>query len=328
MKRKLFLHVGPHKTGTTLIQKVCLDNQGELIKSGIFYPKNYVRIFGHHLIRDLIKGKELSKSDSDFFKEIDSDVLLSSEDFISFSVKDFEYIKTFFSDFDIHIIYSWRRASLKMYSIWQELIKHGKSVSFFEFYHEHLAKPAQSYMLSADLQIERFAKVFGIKKVHLIDYDKAAKDKNLLELFFSIINCKYSEKYLEKSESKVSSNRSLNPFDTETIRILNKIMSSKYGMHGNDVREAYLAHYSELDITELHQIMKTQVTTLPVGNYFIDKKTERVMYSKFKENFINFEQAQYKSSITLIQDSWLMNPEAITLINNLADRLHEKVKSD
>ena len=327
MKRKLFLHVGPHKTGTTLIQKVCLDNQQALLSGGVFYPKNYVRIFGHHLIRDLIKGRQLSESDSNFFKEIDSDILLSSEDFISFSIKDFEYIKTFFSDFDVHVIYSWRRASLKMYSIWQELIKHGQSVSFFEFYHNHLARPAQSYMLSADLQVERFVKVFGIKKVHLIDYDKAAKDKNLLELFFSIINCKYSKEYLEKSESKVSNNRSLNPFDTETIRILNKIMSSKYGMHGNDVREAYLAHYSELDITELHQIMKTQVTTLPVGNYFIDKKTERVMYSKFKESFINFEQAQYTSSITLIQDSWLMNSEAITLINNLADRIHERSKS-
>jgi|TARA_B100001063_G_C16777034_1_gene566407 hypothetical protein len=328
MKRKLFLHVGPHKTGTTLIQKVCLDNQQALLSGGVFYPKNYVRIFGHHLIRDLIKGRQLSESDSNFFKEIDSDILLSSEDFISFSIKDFEYIKTFFSDFDVHVIYSWRRASLKMYSIWQELIKHGQSVSFFEFYHNHLARPAQSYMLSADLQVERFVKVFGIKKVHLIDYDKAAKDKNLLELFFSIINCKYSKEYLEKSESKVSNNRSLNPFDTETIRILNKIMSSKYGMHGNDVREAYLDHYSELDITELHQIMQTQVTSLPVGNYFIDKKTERVMYSKFKENFINFEQAQYTSSITLIQDSWLMNSEAITLINNLADRIHKKVKSD
>ncbi len=328
MKRKLFLHVGPHKTGTTLIQKVCLDNQQALLSGGVFYPKNYVRIFGHHLIRDLIKGRQLSESDSNFFKEIDSDILLSSEDFISFSIKDFEYIKTFFSDFDVHVIYSWRRASLKMYSIWQELIKHGQSVSFFEFYHNHLARPAQSYMLSADLQVERFVKVFGIKKVHLIDYDEAAKDKNLLELFFSIINCKYSKEYLEKSESKVSNNRSLNPFDTETIRILNKIMSSKYGMHGNDVREAYLDHYSELDITELHQIMQTQVTSLPVGNYFIDKKTERVMYSKFKENFINFEQAQYTSSITLIQDSWLMNSEAITLINNLADRIHKKVKSD
>ena len=51
------------------------------------------------------------------------------------------------------------------------------------------------------------------------------------------------------------------------------------------------------------------------------------MYSKFKESFINFEQAQYTSSITLIQDSWLMNSEAITLINNLADRIHERSKS-
>lgn len=34
---KLYLHVGPHKTGTTLIQKTMLDNQGLLLQQGVFF---------------------------------------------------------------------------------------------------------------------------------------------------------------------------------------------------------------------------------------------------------------------------------------------------
>ena len=262
MKRKLYLHVGPHKTGTTLIQKVFLDNQSELLKNGLFYPKNYIRIFGHHHFRDLIKDRAVTELDKDFFKDIKSNVLLSSEDFISFSVEDFKYLKETFSQFDINIIYSWRRSSLKMYSIWQEIVKHGKSISFFEFYHEHIARPGQSYMLSADLQVSRFVNVFGQNNVHLIDYDKSSKDNNLLEVFFSIIGCEYKDSYLEGSKSKISSNVSLNSYDTEIIRVLNALMADKYNLTGNTVREIYLEYHSDLDgdiILKLTDLMNMHV---------------------------------------------------------------------
>ena len=38
-KTPLFLHVGPHKTGTTAIQLFCERNRNELAKAGFWYPK-------------------------------------------------------------------------------------------------------------------------------------------------------------------------------------------------------------------------------------------------------------------------------------------------
>ncbi|GGP50237.1 hypothetical protein [Shewanella saliphila] len=331
MKRKLFLHVGPHKTGTTLIQKVFLDNQSEILGNGLLYPKNYIRIFGHHHFRDLIKDRALSQSDHDFFKDINSNVLLSSEDFISFSVDDFKYLRDSFEDFDINIIYSWRRSSLKMYSIWQEIVKHGQSISFFDFYHEHLAKPGQSYMLSADLQVSRFVNLFGKSHVHLIDYDKSCADKNLLELFFSIVECEYKPSYLDGSKNKMSSNVSLSPYDTEIIRVLNALMAEKYNLVGNVVRETYLENYSDLDsdmMSNLTGIMKNSMIELPVGDYFIDKRVEKIMTEKFIDRFINYDKKSYKSIVNIVRDNWLLNQNSFALLNQLATQLNEKVKYD
>lgn len=330
MKRKLFIHVGPHKTGTTLIQKILLDNQSELLKNGLFYPKNYVRIFGHHHFRDLIKDRALTNHDHDFFKDIKSNVLLSSEDFISFSVDDFKYLKSSFADFDINIIYSWRRSSLKMYSIWQEIVKHGKSISFFEFYHEHLARPGQSYMLSADLQVSRFVNVFGQHNVHLIDYDKSCLDNNLLDVFFSIIGCEYKSSYLDGSKNRISSNVSLNPYDTEIIRVLNSLMADKYNLVGNVVRETYLENHSALDfdlLSKLTDMMKEHVVELSVGDYFIDKRVEKIMSDKFSSRFINLDKKTYQNIIHIVKDNWLLNQNSFGLLNELAEQLNEKVKN-
>lgn len=327
MKKKLYIHVGPHKTGTTLIQKVCLDNQAELVKSGVLYPKRFLRIFGHHPLRDDMKDRKLDDA-NDFFISTDKDILISSEDFISGTIDDFKYLKEKFQNFDIHIIYSWRRASLKMYSIWQEMIKHGHSVSFFEFYHDHLAKPNQSYMLSADLQIERFSKIFGTENVHVIDYDQANSDGNLLSIFFKIIGCPYKEKYYLKSKSDISNNKSLDPIKTEMIRVLNATMNNKYHLTGNIVRETFLKNINNLDqklISELTRNMTKHQQALNVGNYFIDKKTQRAIQNKFKKNIINNKDNEFSGTLTLVKDLWLMDMKNLQMLDTLSEQLYREI---
>lgn len=328
MKRKLYIHVGPHKTGTTLIQKLCLDNQSSLLNNNILYPKKYIRIFGHHTITDLVKNKMLSIKDSEFFNSNNYDILLSSESFINFSIDDIKYLSNFFKNFELHIIYCWRRASLKMYSIWQELVKSGKTASFFEFYHNHLARPGKSHMLSADLQINRFAKGVSNKNIHLIDYDRALLNDDLLENFFSVINCEYKKSYLDKSSNNTSRNKSLSPYDTELIRALNLIMGQKYSTSGKVIRESYLSHYDSLDkeaLDTLFVIMKENVITLSVGDYFIDKKAEKVMIDKYQNNFINFGIESYQNSITLVKDNWFIDARTNPLLNCLAAHLNEVI---
>ncbi|MFT4941271.1 MAG: hypothetical protein ACI88A_004339 [Paraglaciecola sp.] len=91
--KKLFLHVGPHKTGTTLIQKFLLDNSAELFKSNVVYPKRFLKFFGHHDFRDKAAQKAFSKEDVAFINDNEHDWLLSSENFISLDKNALEYIK-------------------------------------------------------------------------------------------------------------------------------------------------------------------------------------------------------------------------------------------
>lgn len=55
---KLYLHVGPHKTGTTLIQKTMLDNQGLLLQQGVFILKTLSQYLATTILETKFKMKQ------------------------------------------------------------------------------------------------------------------------------------------------------------------------------------------------------------------------------------------------------------------------------
>ena len=104
--KTLYLHVGPHKTGTTSIQKFMLDNQAILFKSNLVYPKQFVKIFGHHDFRQVIAERRIDDQVKTFFNDNDHDFVLSSEDLISLNKEDFEYLRASLAPCKIVVIYT------------------------------------------------------------------------------------------------------------------------------------------------------------------------------------------------------------------------------
>ena len=46
---KLYLHIGPHKTGSTFIQKVFFENRERVLRLGVTYPNfGFCGQFGQH----------------------------------------------------------------------------------------------------------------------------------------------------------------------------------------------------------------------------------------------------------------------------------------
>lgn len=328
MKKKLYLHVGPHKTGTTLIQKACLDHQQELASQGVIYPNQYLHIFGHHLLKDKLFKRNLSQNEINIINSIDGNVLFSSEDLISLGRRELEYIKDCFSTFDVHVIYTWRRTSLKMYSIWQEVIKHGSSVGFFEYYHDHLAKPGRSYMLSSDQQIERFVNVFGEDNVTIIDYEKSLSDNSLLRDFFSVINCSIDDTRLNSSKTVTSENKALNYKDVEIIRALNFIFEDRYDVVGNHVREQYLIlknlpNYDYLN--HLYETLESSLVEITVGDYFIDLKNDKFIVDKFSDLILNYDGNTINKKVSLLSANWLLKPEVQLIMEKLVEDLSFRI---
>lgn len=323
---KLYLHVGPHKTGTTLIQKTMLDNQGLLLQQGVFYPKNFVTIFGHHDFRNKIQDEAITDEDVLFLEHTEKNVLLSSEDFISLNEKNFRYLKQRLSNFDIEIIYSWRRGNKKMFSIWQEYVKHGGQDTFFEYHFPHLARPATSAMLSPDIKLQSFARVFGKNKVKIIDYDAAAEADNLLELFFSIIQVSDTKEFKIPLQDENASNKSLKYYESELLRALNTFFAVNKEISGSQVRIAFNEHRAKLDpdiINDLFELIKNDIIEVNADKYFIDQRSEKVMSDKFVGCIANYQENKLINSFTLSSQKWLLRSDAQMKIKQLAEELCE-----
>ena len=325
---KLFLHVGPHKTGTTALQKFLLDNQAALFKSNLVYPKRYKSIFGHHQFRELLDQESLSEDDLDFFAK-NHDYLLSSEDFISLNREKFEYLRKTLETKQIQVIFSWRRASFKLYSIWQETVKHGGTETFFSYYHDHLARPGQSQMLSADLKLNMFCHVYGKENVKVLDYDASARSGSLLKDFCKLINVPWRQNFVTPEKNPDAVNRSMDIADIEVIRALNHLFKSAYGVEGPEVRVQYSKQQAALQqagLDRLKEIIQQNKHVLTVGNYFIDNRCEQIMSTKFRDNIINYQPNSDLRQLVLAKPDWMFEVEAHAILDELAKIIKDFVK--
>lgn len=319
---KLFLHVGPHKTGTTSIQKFLLDNRVELFKSNLVYPKRFQTIFGHHKFRDVAQKEAFSDEDLAFFNDESSDFLISSEDFISLNKQNFEYLRNAFESKQVIVLFTWRRASFKLYSIWQETVKHGGTQSFFAYYHEHLARPAQSQMLSADIKLNMFCNVFGKNNVKIIDYESSTRGNTLLQDFVSCLDLEWDPSFVTPENNSDAVNRSMKLADIEIIRALNQIFSSRHGKSGAWVRNKYnelTEQLESLGIAQLKEIILTFQQELTVGNYFIDHRCEKIMAEKFKNNMLNYEPNISTEKLLVAQPDWVFDTKAQEILDCIVD---------
>ncbi len=322
-----YLHVGPHKTGTTAIQRFLLDNQKLLFKSNIVYPKRFQSLAGHHDFRELLLNNSLCQGDIEFLGNQAHDFLLSSEDFISLGKASFEYLRSSLGSTKIVLIYAWRRASLKLYSIWQEVIKHGGTISFFSYYHDHLAYPAQSEMLSADLKLSMFCHVFGKDNVRVLDYDASSRNNRLLEDFLRIVGVGWDDSFVTSENDPNAINRSMCVTDIEIIRALNHIFKNRFDIHGGFVRINYIHQIEALKqvgLNRLKEIIGAYEQDITVGNYFIDRRCENIMTDKFHDNLFNYEPNTATNKLKIVQPEWIFDKEAQYLLNDLTNVLKSR----
>jgi hypothetical protein len=60
-KRICYIHVGPHKTGTTSIQWFLQENSAELLKHGYFVPESETKRGAHHALAERLAGLDVGE---------------------------------------------------------------------------------------------------------------------------------------------------------------------------------------------------------------------------------------------------------------------------
>lgn len=244
MAKKLILHIGTEKTGTTSIQEFLSENKPELERQGIFIPKSPCGSAPNH--RKLatacfndgntddsfvdFKIKDFGKWQAETFSEIKNELILSSIGTHILSSEHFssrltdtaeisrlhDFLKNIYSE--IKIVIYFRRQDEYAVSLYSTYLKSG-GVS-----NKILPMNASSERYDYYSICKKWEGVFGLNNIIVRIFDRSVLKKgNVVSDFCSVSGIDESS----TKEVARESNPSITPLAQEVLRGFNELMQEK-----------------------------------------------------------------------------------------------------
>lgn len=267
---RYLIHVGPHKTGTTYLQLRFDAARERLRHSGLAYPMEWSGGPGgpsHQKLFLAIRAANVSDLSSMFEQVARSgveDVLISSEDLNHLDEKELDYLREALGGDQAVVVFYCRRWSELLPSLWQERVKHGSDETFPEFFATHISKPLASPVLNFAYSLDKYARAFGRENVRIVSYSNVCDDGlDLAEHFFDMFLPNHRA-VLDglPAIANARPNPSLPMVDIEVMRALNSFHVLNGGNTGPELRDWYLAHARQFDLSELFSAIESNMQTL------------------------------------------------------------------
>ena len=182
MRKKIILHIGTNKTGTSTIQKYLALNKENLISNKILYPSTGQLYFAHYKFSAIFNLNPLSEVvDGDILKEqLEKEIqetdcntiIISSEYFIL--AKNIQLIKEYFRNYDVYILVYLRRHDEWYESLYNQVIKilhppkWEKGPEKYVEWVEYSKKQAVEY----ELLLDRWTQAFTINNITIRPFEK------------------------------------------------------------------------------------------------------------------------------------------------------------
>lgn len=215
--RKLFVHCGVHRTGTTLIQSYLAKNRDAFAKAGIIYPFDEE---SHQFLVGKIRRGELDpKALVELIGSIPASdgasILLSGEDFCGIESRD--WLKALASSFETRVIFYMRRQDLWMNSWYNQNIKWPWDRRTDHLSpHEFLELISEYFWLDYAKTLDRFSASVGRENL-LLGVVEKAQVRDVVPDFLKKIGIEpESAPAIENGKS----NESIPPLATEVLRHL------------------------------------------------------------------------------------------------------------
>lgn len=319
----LYLHVGPHKTGSTYLQALLGSNTDVLKQHNIIYPKNVFYAAGQHTLRKYYLANDFGKEFQDgvtYLNSLKEDIILSSENFMLMKKEHFEKLKDDFPNKDIKIIFYFRNPSKRLISDWQETVKHGNTRSFFEYSTNHFFKPLSSNKLNLVLFLTEITNVFGKDNLYLIDYDTAKKNNSMMQEFNKVIG---HDNLILDADKSVNKMRDL--FQIEILRYMNQRAANEGKLNTSNIRELFdkKLKTKEISIDSIEKYFKKYYVTLSLGNTMADRSLYNLIKKRFHNRFINQISIPSETSYKIISDRWVFDNK----IKKLAEETYQELMS-
>lgn len=188
-KKKIFIHAGTHKTGTSFFQHLAYSNRGKLLQSGILYPSQGLGLkTNHNRFAHRILGIDISAGRQNRFPsiidELNQDTSLNSAlvSYEGFShpgtIQNLHKDRHVFKSVDLHVILVFRPHIDFAVSLYRELCQH---VSFQGSLHNLLQpeSPGALYWgqcLDYRTITKNWRRIVGKGNIHALAYNTIRQD--------------------------------------------------------------------------------------------------------------------------------------------------------
>ena len=321
---QLILHVGPHKTGSTYLQQRMFDHRKALAALGIEYPDIGIYEHNHHDIAELARVDEYAALDELLRPLADSPaetIVLSSENFDRLTAPQVRALLAALpAGRTVRVVSFIRDRTDLLVSSWQEHVKHGGLLSFYEFVGPHLSHPYSSDLMNYGLMLDAYASNLGIDALTIIDYDKAVARGDIFESFSQACGLPQMNAFGEN----FTINNSLPLWAVELIRALNGKAHHEGKLEYANVREAWVANnetwnFDPAILEELKATIFASSRVFDIRGSFTENALHQVLMQGYESRVWNVGHAAPEACKTHLVplDSWMMNmqaQEAVALI--------------
>lgn len=316
MNKKLFLHVGLNKTGSSALQSWLSNNNEELSQSDYHYPVTENKsakfeissgngtMFDGYL--DGTIGQE--KIIENYFDTTLSNIIISKENF-NFTEKKIKNLKSFCSQHSLDLkvivyvrdIYGWA------YSIYVQVVKRHSYVKGFD---------AFARSLKSAMHIEYASLIYeNIENVDIVHYDIVKAD--VAAAFSASINLDYHQL---KPMANVKVNRTLTFEEINVVTFISSLAGIYNPRNNND------------DVCKLASDFLVNTYKERVSEVFVDESLVSLLEKKFKDDVITFNN---KTGVDLklftedirantVKLNYLNNDILLDVMNNIWERIDAK----
>jgi len=240
--RRVFLHVGTTKSGTTFLQRVLWGHRTQLLESGLLLPgtggpDHYaaaldVREEPYRLADpDLVPGAWGRLVDQ--IRDWSGDALVSHELWAPATAEQATRATSLLGDAEVHVVVTARDLARQVPSEWQEHLKHRSTVSFPEFVAQVRSEPRgpfspNGYYFWDEQDLPSLASRWSHTSVHLVTVPRGAGPDVLWSRFTGVLGIDASGFDLEAART----NTGLGAEQAELLRRLNNALGDRLPLPG------------------------------------------------------------------------------------------------
>lgn len=180
MKKQIFIHIGPYKTGTTSVQEHFWRNRAAYLKMGVLYPRTgiFSDLWGHRHLRlaNAFRYKLWKSLVREIEKSKATKILISSER-LSYGLTHLAEARPLIEAYDPHLIVVLRDEADLLHSLYLQTVK-----SYFtEFRGRRGPGDFQTWLASRQTKfiyarmIRQWVDIFGFDRMTFIVYPKGKR---------------------------------------------------------------------------------------------------------------------------------------------------------